>query len=204
MSNSIPLYRLELVRDRSVPFRSVKGLGQAVEILHELLDRSPTEQMVVLYLDANQDLVGSEYVQNGNLANIFRGAIAASVPSIVIGHNHADADVKPSKADWDFTDKALRIGADLGINVVDHIIVSPTGTHLSMKTEDYKEVDSILGSLMNVFDSLPPEEREAARARLDKLGVNPDTLPRGEGLDLPPELRSLLPSETLKKPRGIN
>lgn len=191
--SSIPLYHLELVRDRSVPFRSLEQTEQCAEVLHELLDKSPVEQMAVLYVDASFKLVGVEKVGLGTttmvmvtMAEIFRGAITASVPMIVLGHNHPSDDPTPSGPDWNLTDKARVVGKDLGIEILDHIIVTPTGKHVSMKREDFKQQDQLLGSLMGMADLLPPEERKKLEDKIRMLGIDPATLPRGDIKDLPP------------------
>jgi DNA repair protein RadC len=192
MSMSIPLYHLELVRDRSVPFKSLVTTEQAAEVFHELLDRSPVEQMAVIHLDASNKLVGVEKVGLGtttmvmvSMAEIFRGAIAASVPFIILGHNHPSDDPTPSGPDWNLTDKARVVARDLGIEVVDHIVVAPNGKHVSMKAEDFKNQDQLLGSLMDMADLLPPAERKMLEDKMRSLGLDPNTLTRGNG-GLPP------------------
>lgn len=98
--------------------------------------------MVVIYLDTSLNMVGVEKVGLGTttmvsvtMSEIFRGAIVASVPFIVLGHNHPSDDPTPSVPDWDLTDKARDIGAQLGIDVLDHIVVTPTGKHVNGKQE---------------------------------------------------------------------
>ncbi len=194
MSTSIPLYHLELVRDRSVPFQSVKTTEQCAEVFHDLLDKSPVEQMCIIHLDASSKLVGVEKVGLGTttmvmvtMAEVFRGAIAASVPFIVMGHNHPSDDPTPSVPDWNLTDKARMVGRDLGIEVMDHIVVSPNGKHVSMKAEDFKKQDELIGSIMGLVDILPPEEKKALEDRIRMMGLDPSKLPRSKDpLDIPP------------------
>lgn len=187
--NTIPMYHLELVRDRSVPFKSIQTTEACAEVFHDLLDKSPVEQMCVIHLDASSKLVGVEKVGLGTttmvmvtMAEIFRGAIAAAVPFIVLGHNHPSDDPTPSGPDWNLTDKARLVGRDLGIEVMDHVVVSPNGKHVSMKKEDFKQQDEMMGSIMSLVDTLPPEERRALEDKLRMMGINPDTIPRGKGL----------------------
>ena len=198
MSMSIPMYHLELVRDRSVPFKSITTTDACAEVFHELLDKSPVEQMAVIHLDAAMKLVGVEKVGLGTttmvmvtMAEIFRGAITASVPFIVLGHNHPSDDPTPSGPDWNLTDKARVVGRDLGIEVTDHIVVSPNGKHVSMKKEDFKNQDALLGSLMSMADMLPPAERKMLEDKIRSLGLDPNTLPRGDAKDLPFDLPPL-------------
>jgi DNA repair protein RadC len=136
-----PLYHLELVRDRDIPYQdNVKTTEAAAQVLHNLLDSAPTEQLAVLYLDSSARIVGAEKVGMGGVeqvgahpAEIFRGAIVKAVPEIILCHNHPDGVVEPSTHDLNFTLSLVQLGAMLGIRVRDHIIVGPMGKHLSMR-----------------------------------------------------------------------
>jgi len=136
-----PLYHLELVKDRDIPYDgSVKTTEQAAQVLHHLLDRSPTENMIVVYLNSSADLIGVERVGMGGMESvaqdhteIFRGALVAGAPEILISHNHPNGDTRPSPADLHMTMTTVDLGALLHIRVRDHIIVGPNGKHLSIR-----------------------------------------------------------------------
>jgi len=206
MSTSIPLYHLELVRDRSVPFKSLIKTEQAAEVLHDLLDKSPVEQMCVIHLDAMNHMIGVERVGMGTttmvmvtMAEVFRGAITAGAVGIVLGHNHPSDDPTPSGPDWNLTDKARIMGRDLGIEVIDHIVVSPNGKHVSMKAEDFKQQDQFIGSIMGIIDTLPPEEKSILENKIRSLGLDPNALPRQKA---PPGFDPLKKRGGLDLPRG--
>lgn len=59
---------------------------------------------------------------------IFRSALLNNAARILIYHNHPSGDVLPdvlpSEADKQFTKKLFKVGELLGIDVLDHIIVS--------------------------------------------------------------------------------
>lgn len=55
---------------------------------------------------------------------IFRSALLNNAARILIYHNHPSGDVLPSEADKQFTKKLFKVGELLGIEVLDHIIVS--------------------------------------------------------------------------------
>jgi len=134
----IPVVHAELVRDRTLPFRRLTTKEDIVNILHEMLDRSPTEQFITIYLH-DTVIVGIERTaigQSGRVAvgmpEIFRGAILAGATHIVVGHNHLNNYPTPSDPDIDITDIMVRASMLMGIELIDHIIVSPDGTHYSM------------------------------------------------------------------------
>lgn len=183
MIKTIPLYHLELVRDRSIPFTSVTQVDQVAEILHELLDRSPVEQMLVMHVDPLLNIVGVEKIGLGwttgvgvTMADIFRGAIAASVPNIILGHNHPVDDPTPSREDWDLTDRARYMGEQLGIRLLDHIIVTPTGKHISMKEEDAKQQGSLANKVLDAIANLPPDKQKMMEDNMRRFNLSPDFL----------------------------
>lgn len=136
-----PLYHLELVRDRDIPYSGeLNTTAAAAEVAHRLLDSSPVEQIVVIYLDSVAKIIGAERVGMGGVeqagaspAEVFRGAIVKSAPEIILTHNHLAGVVEPSSPDVDFTMRMVQYGAMLGIRVRDHIVVGPNGKHLSMR-----------------------------------------------------------------------
>lgn len=143
--NLVPVFEVELTRQREIPIKAADTAEGAAEILHAMLDKSPVEQMVVLYLDVEKNVIGAEKVGIGSVTSvgasfstIMRGAIVAGVEDIIVGHNHTIGAAYPSDPDLQMTGMALTIGSILGIRIYDHIIVSPDGTHYSMFDNRHK------------------------------------------------------------------
>lgn len=65
---------------------------------------------------------------------VFRQAILKNAASIIIAHNHPSGNTEPSKEDIDITRRLLKAGENLGIEILDHIIVSDEG-HTSLKSK---------------------------------------------------------------------
>jgi len=57
------------------------------------------------------------------IAELFREAIRRNAPSILIAHNHPSGEVTPSPEDVQITRQAVEVGAMLGIDIVDHLII---------------------------------------------------------------------------------
>jgi DNA repair protein RadC len=66
---------------------------------------------------------------------VFRPAIARSVSKIVICHNHPSGDTHPSLLDQRLTARLKEAGEIIGINLVDHVIISAEGAYLSLDKE---------------------------------------------------------------------
>ena len=158
-----PLYHLELVQDRDIAYNGNASTTEgAAEVFHKLLDKSPIEQMVVLYLANGGKIVGAEKVGMGTVemvstlpTELFRGAIVKAVPEIILCHNHPSGEPKPSTPDMQYTMSVVELGAVLGVRVRDHIIVSPNGKHISMR----EKMES--GDL----------DQEFVEARADRMGL---------------------------------
>ncbi len=89
------------------------------------------ENFVVLYLDARNQLVYKETVSIGTLnaslvhpREVFEPAIRNFAAQIILVHNHPSGDIKPSEEDLKLTKRLTEVGKIMGIEVLDHIIVS--------------------------------------------------------------------------------
>lgn len=96
----------------------------------------------VLHLNVANKIIEKELVSMGTVSNslvhpreIFKKAIVNGASGIITVHNHPGGQAHPSKDDklvWDKLDEAGKI---LGIHVLDHIIITPTGRYYSQKGE---------------------------------------------------------------------
>lgn len=89
------------------------------------------EHFFVLCLDARNKLKYVELVSvgtaNASLVHpreVFRRAISVGGCSIMISHNHPSGDVEPSDADISVTKRLVEAGKIMGIELLDHLIVS--------------------------------------------------------------------------------
>lgn len=104
--------------------------GLALAHLGSLRSRD-RETLAVLLLDARLSLIAFEIVAVGAVAHVsvesrevFAPAIAVHASSVVLAHNHPSGDPDPSRQDVDFTRSMVDAGRVLGIDVVDHLIVT--------------------------------------------------------------------------------
>ena len=102
------------------------------ELAH--IKENKKENFVVLYLDARNKLIYKETVSIGSLnANlvhpreVFEPAVRYLAAQIVLAHNHPSGDPEPSEDDLEITKRLVESGKILGIEVIDHIIITKTG-----------------------------------------------------------------------------
>jgi len=112
-------------------------------IYDELLD-DDQEHFVVLFLGAGRRgvVTGFKVLFSGaqaciltDVKVIFRNALLFGATAIVLAHNHPSGDLEPNEADVSITKRCVEAGRLLGIQVLDHIIISPTGW-ISLKREE--------------------------------------------------------------------
>ena len=89
------------------------------------------ENFVVLYLDARNKLIAKETVSIGTInaslvhpREVFEPAIRELTVQIILVHNHPSGDSQPSEDDLILTKRLIEAGKILGIEVIDHIIIT--------------------------------------------------------------------------------
>ena len=112
-------------------------------IYDELLD-DDQEHFVVLFLSAGRRgvVTGFKVLFSGaqaciltDVKVIFRNALLFGATAIVLAHNHPSGDLEPNEADVSITKRCVEAGRLLGIQVLDHIIISTTGW-ISLKRKE--------------------------------------------------------------------
>lgn len=114
---------------------AIAGPRDALPLL-EGIRRSRREEVVAILLDARHRPIGVETVAVGSLnaarllpRDILAPALRRDSVAVIIGHNHPSGDPAPSRADRMVT-AALREAARLvGIELLDHIIVTEREHH---------------------------------------------------------------------------
>jgi len=101
---------------------------------------SKKEHFVAFYLDTQSRLIERQIISIGTLNNslvhpreVFEPAIKLSASSIIIAHNHPSGVLVPSQEDKKVTERLKQAGELLGIEIVDHVILSKLG-FLSIKS----------------------------------------------------------------------
>lgn len=136
----VPLYHLELVREKDLPYTSVRDEWAAAEVFHQMLDSAPVEKLAVIHCNSGMQMIGAEVVAIGGIervgaamGDLFKGAIVSNASVVWIAHNHVDGNVQASLPDYTYTLKAVAAGKLLDIRVHDHLVIGP-GAHYSIFT----------------------------------------------------------------------
>jgi DNA repair protein RadC len=111
----------------------VRTAEQAYHFFRDMGGRSK-EQLRGLYLDSHYQVVYDEIISIGSLTSnvvhpreVFQPAISRGAVGIIIAHNHPSGSLEPSDADIEVTRQLIDAGKILGIDMLDHIIVTADG-----------------------------------------------------------------------------
>lgn len=110
----------------------VKGFEDVLPLLDELRDKKQ-EYFLSITLDGGHHVIEKRVVFMGTLneslvhpREIFVDAVSDRAAAIIIAHNHTSIDSNPSEQDILVTNRMINVGRILGIEVLDHIIVTKT------------------------------------------------------------------------------
>ena len=101
--------------------------------------RRKQEYFVCITLNGAGEVIETRVVTVGLLDSaqihpreVFADALADRAAGVILVHNHPSGNLEPSPEDIAITRQLVEAGKLLGIEVLDHIIISPSG-HLSLK-----------------------------------------------------------------------
>jgi len=101
------------------------------------------ERFLCALLDIKNRVFKETTVSDGTLTSspvhpreVFRYAIKEAAASVLFIHNHPSGDSSPSKDDLDITKRLIETGKIIGINVLDHVVISDSN-YVSIMEKGY-------------------------------------------------------------------
>ncbi len=89
------------------------------------------EHFVAFYLDTQNCLIERQTISVGTLNSslvhpreVFEPALLLHSASVIVAHNHPSGELEPSKEDREVTERLVEAGKLMGIDVLDHIIMT--------------------------------------------------------------------------------
>jgi len=108
----------------------VRNAKQAYHYLKQI-GQGQKEQLRGLYLNSQYQVIHDEVISIGSLtANIvhprevFQPAIEHRAVAVVLAHNHPSGRLEPTLADVQITEQLVTAGQVLGIDLLDHLIIT--------------------------------------------------------------------------------
>lgn len=110
--------------------RTAHDVYEYLKDMHNL----PKEQLRGLYLDTHNRVIHQEVISMGTINSnivhpreVFRPALEYGAAAVVLAHNHPSGVVTPSTADVEITKQLVHAGKIIGINLMDHVVITADG-----------------------------------------------------------------------------
>ena len=139
----VPEMRLALIKEPGGKPVSV-GTPADLEQFVAPLKFYSEEHFVAFHLDAKNQVIGYHVVSHGTVSaslvhprEVFKAALLANSHAIIVAHNHPAGSLTPSDEDIDVTRTLIKAGQLMGVNVIDHIILSSNGLCSLRETRGY-------------------------------------------------------------------
>src|SRR3990167_6397820 len=112
----------------------IKNPQSVVKAIQSSIKDKAKEHFKLILLNTRNKIIGISTVSigtlNSNLVHpreVFKDAISHSAASVVFAHNHPSGDSEPSEDDLIITKRLTEAGKILGVEVLDHIIITKNG-----------------------------------------------------------------------------
>jgi len=115
-------------------FLKITGSRQIYELMRPDLHDESVEQVYLLLLNRTNGLIKKERVSQGGISAsvvdpkvVFRFALEQGAHSLILIHNHPSGTLQPSESDKRLTQRLQKIGKELEILLLDHLIYTDQG-----------------------------------------------------------------------------
>jgi len=113
---------------------SIKAPWQVADFVRSVMTDNSREHCIALYLDASNQIASYSLISIGGANSapiapreVFQRAVLVGALSIVLSHNHPSGGLEPSVQDREVTERMKEAGRIMGIQILDHVIVTDQG-----------------------------------------------------------------------------
>lgn len=150
--NTISFVKLKQIVDTEPKFEGINlnSTGAVANFARDYIGSNDRETLIVIGVNTKSAINFISTVSVGSLNStiatpreVFKHAILSNCARLFIAHNHPSYDPTPSKSDCEFTRRIQQAGLLLGIELVDHLIVTPT-EYFSFLGEGYLDKRGVI------------------------------------------------------------
>lgn len=112
----------------------IKSPESVVKVIRATIKDKAKEHFKLVLLNTRNKIISITNVSVGTLntnlvhpREVFKDAIIHNAASVILVHNHPSNDPEPSEDDLEITKRLVKAGKILGIEVIDHIIITQNG-----------------------------------------------------------------------------
>ena len=131
------------MRSQARAERRAEEAEQEKKAFMEKLRHRETECVVLACMDAKGQMICEKKLSEGSVnmslispREIFLAALENRAVNILLVHNHPSGDPSPSNADKALTDQVRKSGEQLGIPLLDHVVIGDN-RYVSFKEEEW-------------------------------------------------------------------
>jgi DNA repair protein RadC len=137
----VPQYRLILVKEPGIKPTKIEDPISFHHFVQPLAHYSE-EHFIAFHLDVKFQVIGYHEVSKGTLSaslvhprEVFKAALLSNAHAIIVAHNHPSGSVVASREDIETTKRLIKAGKIMGVEVVDHCIVTSESMNSLRETE---------------------------------------------------------------------
>jgi DNA repair protein RadC len=147
MKNNLPEFKLSYKKKGSFSeMYPIKDPESAADMCRRCFNHYTIdwkEEAIVIALNRSNLVLGFFRISSGGVSGtvvdpkvVFQAALTSNACRLILAHNHPSGILKPSQGDRDITDKLVKGGKFLDIDIVDHIIITSEG-YLSFQEQGW-------------------------------------------------------------------
>lgn len=135
---------LRIVAEKRAAYYATAPLsdsGAVVGAVRPFFNELDREVFGVVLLNGKNEALGFHVVSVGTLnaslvhpREVLKALILANAAACILVHNHPSGVATPSAEDFAITERLCRVAADLGVRVLDHVVIGDV-THYSFADE---------------------------------------------------------------------
>lgn len=121
---------------------AIRRPEEAVAFMRRVVRDDAREHFVALYLDGRHRPIAHQVVSVGTASaslvhprEVFQPAILIGACAAIVAHNHPSGDPTPSPEDREITRRLVDAGALLGVAILDSLVWTRSGAHISLREE---------------------------------------------------------------------
>lgn len=136
----------QIIKEVEAPFASftIRSPEDAQELAMNQIADEDREVFLVMMLNTKNEVIGLHRAHVGSLnasivhpRDVLKCAILNNAASIIVSHQHPSGNSVASREDIEVTKRLAEACKIMGIELLDHVIVSYTGKHFSFKEKGY-------------------------------------------------------------------
>ncbi|MCU0401236.1 MAG: DNA repair protein RadC [Algoriphagus sp.] len=122
-------------KDQDVPVRQkITSSRDAYELMRPELYDEVIEHFYLILMSRSNYVIKKQLISQGGTAGtvvdpklVFKAALEHMAHSIILVHNHPSGSASPSEQDKKLTQRLVRIGRDMDLSILDHMIFTDHG-----------------------------------------------------------------------------